>query len=101
MKAFLAALSLISLLLFPAYTQADTIILKSGRQINDSKCRGSGDQIRRKIYGQVIGCSESFIAGVKRALLPKAASRLTVGTHTSFLKNKVPMVLIQGPKTAI
>ena len=56
--------------MIPFLGQADTIILKSGRQINATKCWDSGDQIKCKIYGQVIGYQKSDIAEVHMGTIP-------------------------------
>ena len=56
------AIILVSYMVYPLQSVADTIVLKSGRKINATKCWGSGDIIKCKIYGQVIGYQKNDIA---------------------------------------
>lgn len=65
MKRLITAMAFALLMMLPAPGQADTITLKSGRQIDSTKCWESGDQLKCKIYGQVIGYQKSDIAEFK------------------------------------
>ena len=51
-------------LTIPLFAQADTIILKSGRKIEASKCWREAGMIKCRKLGQIIGFSESEVAAV-------------------------------------
>ena len=53
MRRLIAAISLASLIMFPIHLAADTIVLKSGREIDAVKCRELGDQIKCQLRGGV------------------------------------------------
>ena len=48
-----------------SFVQADTLILKSGRKIEASKCWHEAGMIKCRKLGQIIGFSESEVASVK------------------------------------
>ncbi len=70
MRHLIAAISLASLIMFPIHLVADTIVLKSGRKIDATKCWEDGDLVKCKVYGQVIGYHKSDIAEIKMNAAP-------------------------------
>jgi len=51
-------------LTIPLFAQADTVILKSGRKIEASKCWREAGMIKCRKLGQIIGFSESVVATI-------------------------------------
>jgi len=49
---------------FLSFVQADTVILKSGKQIESSKCWREAGMIKCRKLGQIIGFPESEVATV-------------------------------------
>jgi hypothetical protein len=72
MKGFLTAIGLISLIMCPVYSEADTILLKNGRKIEAARCWEDGDLIRCKIHGQTIGYPKRDITEIKMDSAPEA-----------------------------
>ena len=53
---------LMSSLVCPHYSGADTIVLKNGRTIDATKCWEDGEIIKCKVYGQIVGYHKNDIA---------------------------------------
>ncbi len=71
MRNLIAAISLVSLIMFPIVSVADTITLNNGRIIDATKCWEDGDLVKCKVYGQVIGYQKSDIAEIKMDVVPE------------------------------
>ena len=65
MRHSIAAISMLSLIMLPILSVADTIVLKSGRKIDATKCWEDGNLVKCKVYGQVIGYHKSDIAEIR------------------------------------
>ena len=59
------AIILVSCMVYTLQPGADTIVLKSGRTIEATKCWESGDIIKCKIYGQTVGYHKNDIADAR------------------------------------
>ena len=70
MRRLIATISLVSLIMFPIHLAADTIVLKSGRKIDATKCWEDGNLVKCKVYGQVIGYHKGDIAEIKMDAAP-------------------------------
>jgi hypothetical protein len=70
MRLIVAAIGMLSLIMFPLLSVADTIVLKSGRKIDATKCWEDGDLVKCKVYGQVIGYHKGDIAEIKMDAAP-------------------------------
>ena len=62
---------LVSSLVCPHRSVADTIILKSGRTIDATKCWEDGEIIKCKIYGQIVGYQKNDIAEAHLSTKPE------------------------------
>lgn len=70
MRQLLAAMSILSLIMFPIISVADTITLKNGRKVDPTKCWEDGDLVKCKVYSQVIGYHKSDISEIKMDTAP-------------------------------
>ena len=62
---------LVSSLISPHPSGADTIVLKSGRTIDATKCWEDGEIIKCNIYGQIVGYHKNDIAEAKLSTKPE------------------------------
>jgi hypothetical protein len=70
--------------LFPAHIQADTIILKGGRQINATKCWEDGELIKCKQYGAIVGYQKKDIMQVAPKPVKKKKKNVRVNQAKSI-----------------
>jgi len=64
MRTFIAVIIMLSLIMFPIISVADTITLKNGRIINPTKCWEDGDLIKCKQHGATVGYQKNDIEQV-------------------------------------